>query len=58
MKLTTWNISGLSSKMKQSTLSSRIKEEKLNMPFIQETKCSMEKIREIQRKWLINYEYP
>ena len=27
------------------------------MVFIQETKCSMDKIREIHNKWLIKYEY-
>jgi len=27
------------------------------MDFIEETKCSMDKIREIHRKWLIKYEY-
>ena len=57
MKLTTWNIRGLGSKRKQRNLSSRIKEEKLDMVFIQETKCSMDKIGEIQSKWLRNYEY-
>ena len=27
------------------------------MVFIQETKCSIDKIREIHNKWLIRYEY-
>ena len=27
------------------------------MVFIEETKCSIDKIREIHRKWLIKYEY-
>ena len=27
------------------------------MVFIQETKCLMDKIREIHKKWLIKYEY-
>ena len=27
------------------------------MVFIQETKCLMDKIREIHNKWLIKYEY-
>lgn len=57
MKLTTWNISGLGSKRKQRNLSNRMKEEKPNMVFIQETKCSIDKIREIHSKWLIKYEY-
>ena len=34
-----------------------MKEEKPDMIFIQETKCSVEKIREIHSKWLIKYEY-
>eukprot|EP00253_Pinus_taeda_P021718 PITA_21718 len=57
MKLTTWNIRGLGSRRKQRNLSNKIKEEKPDMVFIQETKCSMEKIREIHSKWLIKYEY-
>jgi len=57
MKLRTWNIRGLGNKRKQRTLSSRIKEEKSDMVFIRETKCLMDKIREIHNKWLIMYEY-
>ena len=34
-----------------------MKEEKLDMIFIQEIKCSVDIIREIHRKCLINYEY-
>lgn len=57
MKLTTWNIRGLGSKRKQRNISNRMKVEKPDMIFIQETKCSLEKIREIHSKWLIKYEY-
>jgi len=57
MKLTTWNIRGLGSKRKQRNLSNKIKEEKPDMVFIQETKCSVDKIREIHSKWLVKYEY-
>lgn len=57
MKLTTWNIRGTGNRRKQRILSNRIKEEKRDMVFIQETKCSMDKIREIHNKWLIKYEY-
>eukprot|EP00253_Pinus_taeda_P026444 PITA_26444 len=53
MKLTTWNIRGLGSRRKQRNPSNRIKEEKPNMVFSQETKCSMDKITEIHNKWLI-----
>lgn len=34
-----------------------MKKEKPDMIFIQETKCSIDKIREIHSKWLIKYEY-
>jgi len=34
-----------------------MKEEKSDMIFIQETKCSVEKIRAIHSKWLTKYEY-
>lgn len=34
-----------------------MKERKSDMVFIQETKCSMDKIREIHSKWLSRYEY-
>lgn len=57
MKITTWNIRGLGSKRKKRNHSNRIKKEKLNMGFIQETKCSVEKIRDLHCKWLNNYEY-
>eukprot|EP00253_Pinus_taeda_P004484 PITA_04484 len=57
MKLTTWNIRRIGNRRKQRNLSNIMKEEKPDMVFIQETKCSMDKIREIHTKWLINYEY-
>lgn len=57
MKLTTQNIRGLGGKRKQRNLSNRIKEEKLDIVFIQETKCLIDKIREIHIKQLIKYEY-
>lgn len=57
MKLTSWNIRGLGSKRKQRNLSNKIKEEKLDMVFIQETKCSVDKIRELHSKWIYNYKF-
>ena len=57
MKITTWNIRGLGSRRKQRNLSNRIRKEKPNIVFIQETKCSVEKIREKHSKWLKKYEY-
>jgi len=43
MKLTSWTIRGLGSKRKQRNLNNRMKEEKPDMIFIQETKCSIKK---------------
>lgn len=57
MKLTTWNIRGIGNRRKQRNLSIRMKEEKLDMVFVQETKCLMDKIRNIHNKWLFKYEY-
>jgi len=57
MKLTTWNIRAIGNIRKQRNLSTRIKEEKPDMVFIQETKCLMDNIREIHNKWLIKYDY-
>lgn len=57
MKLTTWNIRGLGSKRKQRNLNNRIKEENLDMVFIQETKCSIDKLWKIHNKWLSKYDY-
>ena len=57
MKITTWNIRGLGSRRKQRNLGNRIKEENPDIVFIQETKCSVEKIKEKHSKWLNRYEY-
>jgi len=57
MKLTTWNIRGIGNRRKQRNLRNRIKEENLDMVFIQETKCSTDKTREQHNKWLVKYEY-
>lgn len=57
MKFITWNIRGIRNIRKQKNLSNKMKEEKPEMVFIQEIKCSMEKIRDINNKWLFNYEY-
>ena len=57
MKITTWNIRGLRSRRKQRNLGKRIKEEKLDIVFIQETKCCVERIHERHKKWLNSYEY-
>eukprot|EP00253_Pinus_taeda_P034929 PITA_34929 len=57
MKFTSWNIKGLGSKRKQRLLSYRMKQDMPDMIFIQETKCSIWKIRLIHNKWLIRYEF-
>ena len=57
MKFTSWNIRGLSSKRKQRLISNRMKQEALNMMSIQETKCSIQKIKEIYSKWLNRFEF-
>ena len=57
MKFTSWNIRGIDSKRKQRILSNRMKQEALDMIFIQETKCSIKKIKEIHSKWLNRFEF-
>eukprot|EP00253_Pinus_taeda_P013184 PITA_13184 len=46
-----------SSKRRQRLLSNRIKQAALNVIFIQETKCSIQKIKEIHSKWLNRFEF-
>jgi len=57
MKFTSWNIRGLGSKRKQRLISNRMKQEALDMMFIQETKCSIQKIKEIYSKWLNHFDF-
>ena len=57
IKFTSWNIRGLGSKRKQRILSNRMKQEAPDMIFIQETKCSIQKIKEIHSKWLNRFEF-
>jgi len=45
MKFSSWNISGLGSKRKQGLISNRIKQEALNMIFIQDTNVPFEKLK-------------
>ena len=58
MKFTSWNIRGLGSRRKQRLLSNRMKQAAPDMIFIQEKKCSMQKIKEIHSKWLNKFEFP
>lgn len=57
MKFTSWNIRGLGSKRKQRLLSNRMKQEASDVIFIQETKCSIQKVKEIDSKWLNRFEF-
>jgi len=57
MKFTSWNIGGLGYKRKQRLISNRLKQTTPDVIFIQETKCSIHKLKEIHSKWLNNYEF-
>jgi len=57
MKFTSWNIRGLGSKRKQRMLSNRMKQDMPNIIFIQEMKCSIQKLRQIHSKWLNRFEF-
>ncbi len=57
MKITSWNIRGLGSKRKQRFLSSRMRQAMPDIIFIQETKCSIQKVRQIHSKWFSRFEF-
>ena len=57
MKCTSWNIRDLGSKRKQRMLSNRMKQKAPDIIFIQETKCSIQKIKQIHSKWLNRFEF-
>jgi len=57
MKFISWNIKGLGSKRKQRMRSKRMKIAKPDIIFIQETKCSIHKLKQIHRKWLNIFEF-
>eukprot|EP00253_Pinus_taeda_P027310 PITA_27310 len=57
MKCISWNIRGLGSKRKQRMLSNIMKQVESDIIFIQETKCSIQKLRQIHSKWLDRFEY-
>jgi len=57
MKFTSWNIRGLGSKRKQRLLSNIMKQAAPDVIFIQETKCSIQKIKEIHSKWLNRFDF-
>lgn len=57
MKFTSWNTRGLGNKRKQRLISNRMKQEAPDMNFIQETKCFIQKIKEIHSKWPNCFEF-
>ena len=52
MKFISWKIRGLGSKIKQRMLSNRMKLAMSDIIFIEETKCSIHKLKQIHSKWL------
>ena len=50
MKLVSWNIRGCSNPRKWRTLNGKIKQENLDILFLQETKCSYEGMEKIRSK--------
>ena len=50
MKLITWNIRGLNNPRKQRILKSRLRNEQPDLCFIQETKCTTNKMEMISKK--------
>lgn len=57
MKFISWNIRSLGSKRKQRLHSNRMKQVAPDIIFIQETKCSIQKLRQLHSKWISRFEY-
>lgn len=57
MKHISWNIRGLGSKRKQRMLSHKMKLASPDIIFIQETKCSIQKLKQIHSKWMNSFEF-
>ena len=57
MKFTSWNIIGLGSKRKQRIPHNKMKQATPNIIFIQEMKCSIQKLKQIHRKWLNRFKF-
>jgi exonuclease III len=55
MKIITWNIRGLNSPRKQRILKSRLRKEQPDLCFIQETKCTTDKMETINKKQWSKY---
>ena len=57
MEVIAWNIRGLNSPRKQRILKNKLNMEKPKICFIQETKCTTEKLLQISRKSWNKYHY-
>eukprot|EP00253_Pinus_taeda_P005917 PITA_05917 len=57
MKFTIWNIRGLGSKRKQRFLNNKMQQAAPDIIFVQETKCSIQKLKQIHSKWLNRFEF-
>jgi exonuclease III len=55
MKVITWNIRGLNSPQKQRILKSRLRKEQSDICFIQETKCTSDRMETIDKKQWSKY---
>jgi len=57
MKFISWNIRGLGSKRKHRMFSNRMKHPAPDIIFIQEKKCSIQKLRQIHGNSLNRFEF-
>jgi exonuclease III len=55
IKIITWNTRGLNSPIKQRILRNRLRKEKLDLCFIQETKCIIDRMETINKKQWSKY---
>jgi exonuclease III len=55
MKIITWNIRGLNNPRKQRILKNRLRKEQPDLCFIQETKCTLDKMEIISKKQWSKY---
>jgi exonuclease III len=55
MKIITWNIRGLNNPRKQRILTNRLRKEQPDLCFIQETKCTVDRIEKISKKQWSEY---
>jgi exonuclease III len=55
MKIITWNIRGLNNPRKQRILKNRLRKEQHDLCFIQETKCTLDRMETISKKQWSKY---